>query len=264
MLELLTRQPREGPLVGLPERLAWVTVVATGPVGAGRAAWLQSHLSRLPAPLRPRLFALTWASGADGAAPPHAWAADLDAVDRALGGDVERRTVIGSVGQALTTLDASGETLPVLLADAGPVGWALRRARGPVLVLPPLEPGAAPRPRARVLARAADEVEPLCRWSRLLPAGTEVDLRAAGRPSDARAGAALDLALAAAGEALTAAGLAARVGVGPLDEDDPAAVEDGATIVVRAARRGLLRRLLPGPDARLVRRARQAILLVPV
>lgn len=260
MLELLTRQPREGPPGGLPARLAWVTVVATGPVGAGRAAWLEAHLARLPAPLRPRLFALTWSSGADGAAPPSEWAADLDAVDRALGGDVERRTVIGSLDQALCALDDAGEALPVLLGEPAPVAWAVRRARGPVLVLPPLAPGPAPRPRAHVLARDAAEVEPLCRWARLLPAGAEVRLAAAERPGerpgDARAAAALDLALAGACEALAGHGLAAQVSVAPPADDE-------ATLVVRAARRGALRRLFPGPDGPLLRRARRATLLAP-
>lgn len=255
-------------------RLRSVAVLVDRPLGPAAVRWLREHLSALPPEVRRWTIRIAPRSAREEGFRDALATDELEALSQALGGPpAERRTVIGAFDAAASRLDDGATLLVVMDDDRGRspgARWALRRARGSTLILPtPTGDAAGARaaaPRALLVARDASEIATLIAWSGLLPPGVEVTLQGVfADVSDASGRALADVealraALDAAHADLSAAGRRATTAV-VLSEDPP---DDEATLVVRVARRGLLRRLLPGPDARACRRsARPRLLIAP-
>jgi hypothetical protein len=240
------------------------------PAGPWAAGWLRDYIAPLSLDVERRIVRvanrLTDATGPSTAAE---WAA-LDGVCGSLGAAYEdRRNAVGAFEAAAHGFDAP-TALSIVCDDgtgrARPTQWALRSARGSVLVLPAghrRSPPHAPR-RALLVARDESEIGILVAWSHLLQQNVEIELRAVFLPaSDAPHAVIRDLqalrrTLLVACSVLAANGRVARADA--VLSDDP--IEDGCDLVVRVARRGWLRRWLPGADARGWRRNPRARLLI--
>lgn len=254
--------PARGPLAEpAPTRgVRAVAVLLERPAGPSVHRWLRAHLA--PGP-EVRTWVVRVAPRSErGGLPDPRWLEELDGVAEALSAPrAERRTVVGAFDAAAGVLD-DGATLFVVVD--GPRGttrgadWAVRQARGSTLIIPGEEASLAERPRAVFVARDPAEVLQVAAWTPLLAPGVEVALRGVVAPASEAPGrvlaelTALQAALDATRADLRAAGRTATAACGL--EEDPAGAD--ATLVVRMARRGLLRRLLPGPDARACRHAR--------
>jgi hypothetical protein len=241
-----------------------LAVLLDRPIGDSALRALRAHLSTLPPDVRVWAVRITSRSTREGGLPDPRWQDELAAVADALGheGTAERRTIVGTFDAAARSLD-DGSTLLVVLDGAG-AQWALRHARGSTLILPAEAPARPGRPRALLVARDAAEAERLTSWAALLAPDVEVALRGVFQPTSHASSrvlydlTALEVALETARARLVAAGRFVVAGC-VVHEDPP---EEEATLVVRVARRGLLRRLLPGPDARACRRRPCARLLL--
>lgn len=243
-----------------------VVALLDRPLGPAPAEWFRDHLAPPPHGLERRVVCIAERSPQRDGGP------GVDRNDgtrdfaRALRACPEDwRAVIGPFESVAASFD-SPDVLSVVVDDghgrSRATRWALRRARGSTLVLPP-SCERAPR-RALLVARNEHEITLLVAWSRLLDTAVDIELRAVFAPqSDAPHVVMRDLAelrgtLQRARSTLAEAGYRARAEAALSDEPH----EAGFGLVVRVARPTLARRWLPSRDARALRAHTGARLLV--
>lgn len=245
----------------LPPGLRRAVVLTDSPCSEAQAGWLGAHLCAPPPGLELwAVLTLREESEPTAQAVLERICAALTAARR----PVTLRTLAGDLRVSLEAMAEVPAALPVLLDEpSGALSrWALRAASGPALLVPGKAPAGAPR--VVVLAESAEQVPLLTAWSALLPPGSAVELvgvpeRLAERGAAGYVGLSqLEAALEQGARRLGRGGLkvTTRLAAGP---EEPR----GATLVIRPASRGFLRRWWAGSAERSLRRAPIPVLTVP-